>query len=50
VVHLLRVTFLSCGPVTQDTGSFTEVDRLFDALLHTLQAAWGNTRRTGAKE
>jgi AcrR family transcriptional regulator len=49
VVHLLRVTFLSCGPVTQDTGSFSEVDLLFGALLHTLHAAWGNGRRTGAK-
>jgi hypothetical protein len=48
-VHLLRVTFLSCGPVTQDTGSFREVDRLFDALAHTLQSAWGTTRRINPK-
>lgn len=50
VVHLLRVTFLSCGPITQDTGSFREVDRLFEALLNTLQAAWGNAPRTATKE
>lgn len=42
VVHLLRVTFLSCGPVTQDTGSFQEVEKLFRALQRTLEAAWGN--------
>lgn len=47
VVQLLRVTLLSCGPITQDTGSFHEVDRLIDALSRTLQAAWGP--RAGAR-
>ena len=32
LVRVLRVTFLSCGPITQDTGSFAEVERLFDAM------------------
>jgi AcrR family transcriptional regulator len=32
LTQILRVTFLSCGPVTQDTGSFAEIERLFEAL------------------
>ena len=32
LTRILRVTFLSCGPVTQDTGSFAEIERLFEAL------------------
>jgi len=32
VVCILRVTFLSCGPITQDSGSFGEVERLLDSL------------------
>lgn len=41
VAHLLRVTFLSCGPITQDTGDFTDVERLLAFLARTLRAAWG---------
>lgn len=44
VVHLLRVTLLSCGPITQDTGSFGEIAGLLDGLARTLQAAWGVKR------
>lgn len=36
LVQVLRVTFLSCGPITQDTGSFAEVERLFEALEEVL--------------
>ena len=32
VVCVLRITFLSCGPVTQDTGSFADVEQLLDSL------------------
>ena len=32
VVRILRVTFMSCAPITQDSGSFDEVERLFAAL------------------
>jgi AcrR family transcriptional regulator len=38
VVRLLRVTLLSCGPVTQDTGSFTDVERLFSGIARILAA------------
>ena len=41
IVHLLRLTLLSCAPATQDTGSFREVDRLLQTLSVTLLAAWG---------
>jgi AcrR family transcriptional regulator len=36
VVCLLRVTFLSCGPITQDTGSFADVERLLGSLTRLL--------------
>lgn len=36
VERLLRVTLLSCGPITQDTGSFVEVERLFAGIARTL--------------
>ena len=32
VARMLRVTLLSCAPMTQDSGSFDEVERLFAAL------------------
>jgi AcrR family transcriptional regulator len=39
--RLLRAVIMSCEPITQDKGSFAEVDRLFAALRVTLYAAWG---------
>lgn len=36
VEQLLRVTLLSCGPVTLDTGSFAEVEQLFAAIARML--------------
>jgi AcrR family transcriptional regulator len=41
VVRLLRVTLLSCGPITQDTGNFSELEKLLSTLIRTLMAAWG---------
>lgn len=41
VALILRVTLMSCGPVTQDSGSFAEVERLVAALRRTMVAAWG---------
>jgi hypothetical protein len=41
IVRLLRVTFLSCPPITQDSGSFDDVERLFAALDRTVIGAWG---------
>jgi AcrR family transcriptional regulator len=32
VVRLLRTTFLSCGPITQDRGGFAEVELLLRSL------------------
>lgn len=40
VALVLRVTLMSCGPVTQDSGSFVEVERLISALQRTVAAAW----------
>lgn len=40
VARILRVTLMSCGPVTQDSGSFAEVERLLAALRRTMAAAW----------
>jgi AcrR family transcriptional regulator len=41
IVRLLRVTFLSCPPITQDSGSFDDIERLFAALDRTVIGAWG---------
>jgi AcrR family transcriptional regulator len=40
VALILRTTLMSCGPITQDSGSFAEVERLFTALRRTIAAAW----------
>jgi AcrR family transcriptional regulator len=44
IVRILRVTLLSCAPMTQDSGSFAEVERLFAALQRLIVAAWGAPR------
>ncbi|MGF1626583.1 MAG: TetR/AcrR family transcriptional regulator [Alphaproteobacteria bacterium] len=43
VVRLLRMSLLSCGPMTQDSGSFQEVALLFGAIGRTIARAWGRT-------
>jgi AcrR family transcriptional regulator len=40
VVRILRVTLLSCPPMTQDSGSFDEIAQLFGALERTITTAW----------
>ena len=40
LVQLLRVTLLSCPPMTQDTGSFDEVTRTMQALTCVIRSAW----------
>ena len=40
VALILRVTLMSCGPITQDSGSFAEVERVLAALRRTVAAAW----------
>lgn len=41
VARIIRITLLSCTPMTQDTGSFAELEKLFAALDRTIAAAWG---------
>jgi AcrR family transcriptional regulator len=45
LVRVLRVTLLSCPPMTQDTGSFREIQLLLEALSRSILAAWGPTIR-----
>lgn len=40
VARLLRVTLLSCAPMTQDSGSFAEIEKLFGAMARLILAAW----------
>jgi len=49
LARLLRVTFLSSPPITQDSGSFAEIEQLFAALGRTIAAAWGGTRARGQR-
>lgn len=44
VARLLRVSFLAWSPMTQDSGSFGEIEALFSILARTLRAAWGHSR------
>ena len=39
VVCILRITFLSCGPITQDTGGFDDVERLLNSLSRMMTKA-----------
>jgi AcrR family transcriptional regulator len=41
IVRLLRTTIMSCGPMTQDHGSFSEVEALFATIGRTISTAWG---------
>ena len=45
IVRILRVTLLSCPPMTQDAGSFAEVERLFAAIDDAILKAWSGRRR-----
>jgi AcrR family transcriptional regulator len=38
--RLLRVMLLSCAPMTQDSGDFSEIEKLFGAMQRLLFAAW----------
>ena len=40
VARLLRVLLLSCAPMTQDSGDFAEVEKLFHSMERTIFAAW----------
>lgn len=41
VVRVLRGALLSCAPMTQDSGSFREVERFLAAIGRMILAAWG---------
>jgi AcrR family transcriptional regulator len=41
VTRILRVTLMSCAPMTQDTGSFAELAELLAALYRMIVAGWG---------
>lgn len=49
IARVLRVTLLSCPPMTQDTGSFRETEQLFAALDRTIAAAWGQPSKSKGK-
>lgn len=38
--RVLRVMLLSCAPMTQDSGGFGEIERLFASMEHMIFAAW----------
>ena len=38
VARVLRVFLMSCAPMTQDTGSFDELEKMFGALGRTMSA------------
>lgn len=40
IARLLRVSFLAAPPMTQDSGTFDEIEKLFDALDRTLIQPW----------
>jgi AcrR family transcriptional regulator len=41
VTRILRVTLMSCAPMTQDSGSFAELEALLAALYRMIVAGWG---------
>ena len=41
VTRILRVTLMSCAPMTQDSGSFAELEELLAALYRMIVAGWG---------
>jgi AcrR family transcriptional regulator len=45
VSRMLRVMLLSCAPMTQDSGDFSEIEKLFAALQRLLFAAWSQPDR-----
>jgi AcrR family transcriptional regulator len=44
LVRVLRITLLSCGPATQDSGSFEDVDHLLRSMGRLVLSAWGFAR------
>ena len=42
VARLLRVSLLSCAPMTQDSGDFKEVQKFFATIERMILAAWSS--------
>jgi AcrR family transcriptional regulator len=40
VSRMLRVMLLSCAPMTQDSGDFSEIEKLFSTMERMIFAAW----------
>lgn len=50
VSRMLRVMLLSCAPMTQDSGNFHEIEKLFAAMQRMIFAAWAKPARpTGTR-
>ncbi len=45
VSRMLRVMLLSCAPMTQDSGTFQEIEKLFATMQRMIFAAWGRPAR-----
>ena len=45
VSRMLRVMLLSCAPMTQDSGNFREIEKLFATMLRMVFAAWATDKR-----
>lgn len=45
VSRMLRVMLLSCAPMTQDSGNFSEIEKLFATMQRMIFAAWGRPER-----
>lgn len=43
VARMLRVMLLSCAPMTQDSGDFGEIEKLFSTMERMILAAWGSS-------
>ena len=44
VSRMLRVMLLSCTPMTQDSGDFSEIEKLFATMQRLILAAWAKPR------
>lgn len=45
VSRMLRVMLLSCAPMTQDSGNFQEIEKLFATMQRMIFAAWAKPPR-----
>ena len=48
VSRMLRVLLLSCAPMTQDSGNFHEIEKLFATMQRLIFAGWGQSRHAAS--